>query len=133
DRCGMTTDDMIERVARAMWEGERPHQGMAGVTSWDDIVRASDDLSAEVRTQWRRQARWAIEAMREPTEEMVLAGVHHDNIGDMAGRWRAMIDAALGHQIPPPAASEREQSAPPNLYVDIIGDNCPVQAEGTVD
>ena len=34
--------------------------------------------------------RWA----REPTEAMVNAGVHHDNMGDMAGRWMAMIDAA---------------------------------------
>lgn len=40
-------------------------------------------------------AREIIKAMREPTDAMIVAGVHHDNMGDMAGRWRAMIDAAL--------------------------------------
>lgn len=40
-------------------------------------------------------ARAGIEAMREPTEVMVVAGVRHENMGDMAGRWKAMIDVAL--------------------------------------
>lgn len=40
-------------------------------------------------------ARLILQAMREPTEPMILAGVHYDNMGDMAGRWRAMIDAAI--------------------------------------
>lgn len=42
-------------------------------------------------------ARAAIEAMREPTREMILAGVHDIPGGAASGVpvWRAMIDAAL--------------------------------------
>lgn len=47
---------------------------------------------------WRDYAETAIEAMREPTKAMILAGVHHDNMGDMEGRWKAMIDVALCRQ-----------------------------------
>lgn len=39
--------------------------------------------------------RAALEAMREPTEAMIVAGCRHENMGDMAGRWRAMVDEAL--------------------------------------
>jgi hypothetical protein len=51
-------------------------------------------------------ARLILQAMREPTEAMILAGVHHDNMGDMAGRWRAMIDAALANPSETPNSSE---------------------------
>lgn len=40
---------------------------------------------------------------REPTEAMVIAGCRHENMGDMAGRYKAMIAAA-----PPAAAQEGE-------------------------
>ena len=30
----------------------------------------------------------------EPTEEMVVAGCRHENMGDMAGRYNAMLNAA---------------------------------------
>lgn len=63
--------EMVERVASAI----------------------ADGLGRELDVE--RIARAAIAAMREPTDAMVLAGVHHDNMGDMAGRWQAMIAAAL--------------------------------------
>lgn len=44
-----------------------------------------------------------IEAMEKPTKAMILAGVHHDNLGDMEGRWMAMISAALS----PPSNGEK--------------------------
>jgi hypothetical protein len=44
---------------------------------------------------------------KEPTQEMITAGVHHDNMGDMAGRYRAMLSAA-----PPPPVTTREADAP---------------------
>lgn len=66
---------MVERVARAICR-----HAMGGESDWSNFVA---------------DARSAIEAMREPTDAMIIAGVHHDNMGDMAGRWMAMIDAAL--------------------------------------
>lgn len=93
----LSTDGMptIERVAEAVM---REHW-----KCWKDAS------SAELRecTHWPTAlgiARVAINALREPTEVMILAGVHHCNMGDMAGRWRAMINAALaeGPQGPKP-------------------------------
>jgi len=37
----------------------------------------------------------------EPTEEMIIAGCNHANMGDMAGRYKAMLAAA-----PPQPESE---------------------------
>ncbi len=78
------SENMIERVAKAIFfrGGEQ------------------DDMQWEhgqsyLREMAREQARAALKAMRSPTPEMILAGVHHDNMGDMEGRWNAMIDAAL--------------------------------------
>lgn len=39
----------------------------------------------------------AILAMREPTESMIVAGVQGP-LGDMEGRYQAMIDAALNEK-----------------------------------
>lgn len=58
------------------------------------------------------QARAAIEAMREPTPEMVSAGMGEvpedgSEYEDVEDAWRAMIDAALSqdtHSLPPPQA-----------------------------
>lgn len=58
------TLDKIERIAKAMWDNERPHRGMGSVTSWDDLVKADDKLSREVRDQMRRFAVSAIEALQ---------------------------------------------------------------------
>lgn len=44
---------------------------------------------------WDRLAIAALKAAREPTEAMVIAGCRHENMGDMAGRYDAMIDEAL--------------------------------------
>jgi len=41
-------------------------------------------------------ARAAIEALREPTPEMV--GAMRDNIGPLVEMWRAAIDAALSEE-----------------------------------
>lgn len=80
----MTDQGMIEKVARALVsaEGYNPDALMPGTGSlmWELAFPA---------------ACAAIEAMREPTDEMVIAGCQHENMGDMAGRYRAMIDAVL--------------------------------------
>lgn len=87
--------EMIERVAKAAYsslfiDGDK----------WPEVLCS---VSAE---QFRKAARAAIEAMREPTQIMINAGESCDdegspNDGDF-GRvanaeehWQAMIDAAL--------------------------------------
>ena len=71
------TDSLIERVARAFWGDEY------------------DGSEYQLRG-----ARAAIEAMREPTEEMMLAGERANEPLDSPAytTWRAMIDAALGEK-----------------------------------
>lgn len=81
--------EMVERVARAICESEKmnPDDALGGWIHWQDAARA------------------AIEAMREPTEAMLL--VRCDpllRLGDEAtprvmqwrnGFWHGMIDEAL--------------------------------------
>ena len=70
--------NMIERVARAIAksQGSNPR--------WN-------------REGWLKDARAAIEAMREPTEEMSHAGWRTDS-GISTVVWQAMIDAALHNE-----------------------------------
>lgn len=80
------TVEMIERVAKALCRVSA------------ESYRA-DDVDGFVDRNWMpwtTHSRAAIAAMREPTEEMVIAGCRHENMGDMSGRWQAMIDVALG-------------------------------------
>ena len=76
------SDDMIERVARAI--AEQNHG-----STWDE---------------WIDEARAAIEAMREPTEAMINGLRIAQECGDSTAAlwaplvWRAMIDAALGEK-----------------------------------
>ena len=76
--------DKIEQVARAI---QKEHSSV----EW----RTLNDFAKDA---WHRDARAAIEAMREPTEEMAQAGyqVAHGTYSDEGEIvWRAMIDAAL--------------------------------------
>lgn len=81
------TDNMIERVARAIWN-TKPG---AKIHPWERLGTVRNDYLAEARA--------AIEAMRTPTEAMVRAGseefdpfVYGNTETDC---WHAMIDAAL--------------------------------------
>lgn len=78
---------MVERVARAI---------NVLTMSWSD----DDEMVVRAQNKVREQARAAIEAMREPTDEMVDAGYHRAKpyLGTetMAQAYRAMITAALG-------------------------------------
>lgn len=77
-------NEMIERIARAI---HATKDDMTVYPWWHGNV---DQCRLS-----RALARAAITAMREPTDGMVIAGCHHENLGDMAGRWQAMIDKAL--------------------------------------
>lgn len=83
--------EMVDRVAQALYETPR-YRGQLLDQAW----RPWSDVGENDRALWYALARIAITAMREPTEAMVVAGVHHENMGDMTGRWQAMINAALG-------------------------------------
>ncbi len=68
--------EMIERVAKAL------------VEAWPSWGTWGDEEA-------RKGARAAIEAMREPTEAMVIAGGKQLDCAFERQCWRAMIDAAL--------------------------------------
>ena len=93
--------DMIERVARAIFDQENVdfsrcvlNIAMFGTpeVTWEMIC--SGTINHSVGDKYRKLARAAIAAMREPTEEMCLAGCK-DVFDDPRGIWRLMIDAAF--------------------------------------
>ncbi len=69
--------EMVERIARAIHDAA--HKGL------------DFDWPREMRIA---QARAAIEAMRQPTDEMLYSGRWPNDV--MGENWQAMIDAALG-------------------------------------
>lgn len=88
--------NMIERVARSIWNIRRKEE--------DRCDMELEDMSPS-HSVWA-EARAAIEAMREPTAEMVsagnkskpynLTGWHEGDVHPVCQRsWPAMIDAAL--------------------------------------
>lgn len=113
---------MIERVARAMrLQIEMERLGIIALDGCPPDGRA--EIEARTEAKWRSEiplARAAIEAMREPTEEMVGAGreVIRRHFNDVvsyaeacteaaAETHTAMIDAALA----PHAANPAKQAA----------------------
>lgn len=96
--------EMVERVARAMWEERRRH---AKSLDMDLDLEEWGDGSIPKANNIIGEARAAIKAMREPTGGMCMAGeasgfLHFspepgeglDEI-DMETAWRTMIDEAL--------------------------------------
>jgi hypothetical protein len=73
-------DSMVERVARALCKenAKDPDWPVAGTPYWK---------------AYEREARAAIEAMRQPTEAMRESGRHRPET--MAEIWNTMITAAL--------------------------------------
>lgn len=84
-----TRGDMVERVARAIYERNSKRTNYV----WPD------DVYPAIRNRCLRDARAAIEAMREPTEEMVNAGAVAEGDTNLEAQarslWEAMIDAIL--------------------------------------
>lgn len=95
----MAESEVVERVARAICASD-----------FDGDETVYDTMSAEMQGNFHINARAAIEAMREPTHRMTVAGhsalddTEHTQtkaLGSLMGRmafsdvWRAMIDAAL--------------------------------------
>jgi len=71
------------------------------MTMIEKVARAIE--KAELGNNWEAQARAAIEAMREPTEEMAQRGGAHLGLSprdrfSMKAAWKKMIDAALNEK-----------------------------------
>lgn len=87
--------EMIERVAKAIYEAD---DVWCAAFPWPSM--GSMDQSPD---NYRRIARAAVEAMREPTEEMLAAGSRSRTASDrfdngddtLAPEFTAMIDEAL--------------------------------------
>ena len=97
------TESMIEHMARGMYERNDKAYPISS-HPWEEV-------DPRVTTRYRRQARAALKAMREPTKEMIYDG---DTVSEDAGDiydpsggcnhggpqcgyevWQAMIDKAL--------------------------------------
>jgi len=79
------SESTIERVARAIYEEDDPwHTAFP----WPNLNEKQTSPDA-----YRRIARAAIEAMREPTAAMVSAG--SDEMTNGKNVWHAMIDTIL--------------------------------------
>lgn len=82
-------ETMVERVAKAIYEEDDPwHVAFP----WPNLTKTQAGVDA-----YRRCARAAIEAMREPTEAMERAGLREMTIDPAWAKpaWQAMISAAL--------------------------------------
>jgi hypothetical protein len=93
--------EMVERVAKAMAARRALYVGI----EVDEIVINDDNERVPYWTLYAEEARVAIEAMREPTFNMVRVGTQRfDNVswGDIEECWHFMIDAALA----PPEQTE---------------------------
>ena len=85
--------ELIERVAIAIAHAMEADMPKFTQLPWDR-------MSVPAKAAHCRRARAAIEAMRDPTEEMDMAGVNADSfrsLGLLKARriWGDMIDAAL--------------------------------------
>lgn len=102
---------MIEKLARAVYDAEDPLSGdtiatvihMSDHLFWDDTLSGESDTDRQleaVRIICRAAARAVLQALRDPTPEMIEAGEFvavRDFIPDGQFEtviWRAMIDAA---------------------------------------
>jgi hypothetical protein len=104
------TEDMVERVARALWEAHRASiPANAEIPAWNGTMMAE-----YARNSYRGYARAAIEAMREGSFDVFDAGIcatvnafredrerlhvlegAHISGASISTVWHAIIDAAL--------------------------------------
>ena len=102
----MTT--MVERVARGICSAVAGNPDDVLTLPGTETIRSDGGLPVSRATvietvRWRChvvEARAAIAAMREPTDEMLEAGTDEATSGFVSPVWRAMIDAALAEGKP---------------------------------
>ena len=76
-------DEAVEKIGRAAIE---TFQGGSIYLPSDDETVGRCIIAAVEAAGWRV-------VPEEPTEEMVIAGCRHEEMGDMAGRYKAMLAA----------------------------------------
>jgi hypothetical protein len=77
--------EMVERAARALYVAE-----VGGEAGWDDRI------GEKGRDVFRMRVRAVIEAMRDPTQDMIDAcDINIPTEGEIVGVWDDMISAAL--------------------------------------
>jgi hypothetical protein len=105
--------EMVQRVARAICasvDGRNPDHLIA---VYEDRPCIGGGIMLPIhKRDWENylvQARAAIDAMREPTEAMIEAGMDKTSWpicnGEVEHRWQAMIDEALHGQLESISAS----------------------------
>lgn len=99
--------EMIERVAKAMWQGvwdrAKANERRANEAAERDVYFSYVPKWEDCNLIFLSYARAAIEAMRKPTDEMIRAGsLHQESLGktgisisDTWSVYEATIDAAL--------------------------------------
>lgn len=83
--------EMIEKVAKAIYAGMTIEARGNLPDDWDKIGPDHE----KARQGWRKVARAALIAMREPTPEMLDAAAEVDGLAILP-EWQSAIDAALG-------------------------------------
>lgn len=88
--------EMVERVAKALWRQDpETRSNWDPNTEWDRVW-ATVMTPESGRAIWLNRARIAIQAMREPTEEMLAAGKKEVAfVSSTADVYRSMIAAAF--------------------------------------
>lgn len=86
-------DTMVEKVAKAICKRRNTKQCAAACLSHSSLI----ENCPSVLLVWGEDAKAAIQAMHEPTEEMVEAafGKHNIKPNPFRTAWYNMIDAAL--------------------------------------
>ena len=101
------TMSMVERVARAIWEGD-PYPGDR--CAWDELP-AMNAEAGDVQGLYRTLARAAIEAMREC--DLVYRNEEGQVVHELRGPpnviWKVMIDAVLDPLANPLATAPDEE------------------------
>jgi hypothetical protein len=67
--------EVVERVAARLWKADSEDAGVPASVTAGRTYDAFLDQSDDTRAKWRKFARAAIEAMREPTKEMQIQGI----------------------------------------------------------
>jgi hypothetical protein len=88
--------NMIDLVARAIWDKDQEELDQRARVSWDARDPLGDTVKELKRKRYRELARAAIEALMKPDCVMTCAGAKAANAGgSVPDAYAAMISAAL--------------------------------------
>lgn len=79
--------EMVDRVAKALFDASHMDPIMRAVVFGDNPGLGFANLAVPIQDHFRGHARAVIQAMREPTDEMVLAGDDHLPATTIWGCW----------------------------------------------